>query len=132
MVDFSSIPIVDYALLSSPSTRPIFISQLRHALVNVGFLYLCNHPIQSATVDTLISYFPKLFDLPQEEKAKLRMINSPHFLGYSGLGEELTKGVVDHKEVFFFGTQYEPKNAGENEELPDYWRMYGEPLVRRA
>ena len=58
------------------------------------------------------------------------MINSPYFLGYTSLGEELTRGVIDHKETFYFGTQYKMKEVGENEELQDYWKMYGEPLVR--
>lgn len=129
--DFSSIPILDFALLSSPSTKPTFISQLRHALVNVGFLYLSNHPIPTTTIDPLISYIPKLFALPQEKKDNIRMVNSPHFLGYLGLGEELTKGAVDHKEQFYFATRYESKwkEAGEKDGLKDFWKMYGPPQV---
>ena len=128
--DFSSVPIIDFSLASSPSTKPIFISQLRHALINVGFFYLSNSSIPATTIEALQSYIPKFFALPQEEKDKMRMINSPYFLGYTGLGEELTRGMVDHKETFYFGTQYKMKEAKENEELQDYWKMYGEPLVR--
>ena len=38
------------------------------------------------------------FALPQERKDALRMTNSPHFLGYSPLGVEHTRGVVDQRE----------------------------------
>jgi isopenicillin N synthase-like dioxygenase len=128
--DFSSIPIIDFSLASSPSTKPIFISQLRHALINIGFLYLSNPPIDATIIEALRSYIPKFFALPQEEKKKLKMINSPYFLGYTSLGEELTRGMVDHKETFYLGTEYKMKEVRENEELQDYWKMYGEPLVR--
>lgn len=125
--DFSSVPVLDFALLSSPSTKPIFISQLRHALINVGFFYLSNHPVPSTTIDSLVSYIPKFFALPQEQKDNVKMANSPHFLGYLGLGEELTKGTVDNKELFYFSTRYETKPK--EEESKDYWRMYGPAQV---
>ena len=41
--DFSNIPVLDFALVSHG--RDLFISELRHALVNVGFLYLANSPV---------------------------------------------------------------------------------------
>ena len=104
--DFSSIPILDYSLLDSPSQRPKFITQLQHALINVGFLYLSNHPVSTADIDSLIQYIPKLFALPQEAKDKIGMANSEHFLGYSRLGAELTKGKVDQREQFNFATRH--------------------------
>ena len=58
------------------------------------------------------------------------MVNSPHFLGYSGLDSELTKGKVDHKEQFLFATRYETKQLREGEEVPDYWNLWGPSQVR--
>ena len=125
--DFSSVPILDYSLLNSPLDRTSFISQLRHALVNVGFLYLSNHPVSQANIDLLISYIPKLFALPQEAKEKIRMIHSQHFLGYSRLGAELTKGAVDQREQFDFAT----KHACQwKEGDPEYLRIWGPSQVR--
>ena len=121
---FSSIPVLDYSLISSPSTKPLFISQLQHALINVGFLYLSNHTVPASTIDSLIDYIPKFFALPQEEKEKLRMINSPHFLGYSALNGRRTQGKVDHQEHFTFGTKHETRDRPE-----DYWKMWGPSQV---
>ena len=128
--NFSSVPILDYSLLSSTSTKPLFISQLQHALINVGFLYLSNHPVPSSTIDALINYIPKLFGLPPHEKEKIRMVHSPHFLGYSRLGAELTRGKVDNREQFDFATRYETKWQEGVEGIPDYWRIWGPSQVR--
>ncbi|KAF9447892.1 iron/ascorbate oxidoreductase [Macrolepiota fuliginosa MF-IS2] len=120
--NFSSIPILDYSLLANETGRDAFISQLRHALVNVGFLYLKNHPVPQDVVDKLIGHIPKLFDLPQEAKDKIKMANSEHFLGYSRLGTELTKGQVDQREQFDFGTKHKCRwQKGD----PDYYRLWG-------
>ncbi|KAF5365053.1 hypothetical protein D9758_010999 [Tetrapyrgos nigripes] len=102
--NFARIPILDYYLSSTPEDRQRFLSQLQNALINVGFLYLSNPPVSQSLVEDLRSYIPRLFSLPQDEKDKVKMSNSPHFLGYSRLGAELTKGLVDYREQYDFGT----------------------------
>lgn len=94
--DFSSIPILNYSHANSPTLKPQFIQQLQHALINVGFLYLSDVPVAT---DELIAYIPRLFALSQEAKDKLSMVNSRHFLGYSKLGAEFTKGKADLRQV---------------------------------
>lgn len=126
--NFSSVPIIDYSLLGSESTRPKFISQLRHALINVGFLYLSNPPVAASDISDLLSYIPKLFALPQEEKDKIRMVHSPHFLGYSRLGAELTKGRVDRREQFDIATPHETRWRP-GSDLPEYLRLWGPSQV---
>jgi isopenicillin N synthase-like dioxygenase len=125
--NFSSVPVLDYALLSDEAGRNTFITQLRHALTNVGFLYLKNHPVRHEIVDNLVNhYIPKLFDIPQEAKDKIKMSNSEHFLGYSRLGTELTKGQVDQREQFDFGTKHQSRwQKGD----PDYYRLWGPSQV---
>jgi len=120
--NFQSIPVLDYSFIDSPTGKQKFISQLRHALINVGFFYLSNHPISLIEVDSLIDFIPKLFALPQETKEKIRMINSEHFLGYSRLGAELTKGEVDQREQFDFATKH---TCRWNEGDPDFYRLWG-------
>jgi isopenicillin N synthase-like dioxygenase len=95
--------ILDHSLINSPTTKPQFILQLQHALINVGFLYLKNHGVDNHIIDSLISYIPQLFALPQH---KIRMANSEHFLGYSKIGMELTKGKVKRGEQFGFATPH--------------------------
>lgn len=118
--DFSAVPVLDYSLSLSPETKPQFIAQLRHALINVGFLYLANHPVTSTP--ELLSYVPKLFDLDQAEKDRIAMANSQHFLGYSKLGNELTKGRVDYREQYDFATKHVCRwKQGD----PDFYRIWG-------
>ena len=125
--NFTSIPILDYALLSSPDSRPAFIEQLRHALINVGFLYLEHAPVSDTLIDDVIAYLPRVFGLPQERKDALRMANSPHFLGYSRLGVEMTKGAADQREQFDIATPFECAwKPGD----PEYLRLWGPSQVR--
>lgn len=126
--DFSSVPILDYSLVNSPETKPLFLSQLRNALINVGFLYLSNHPVSQTDIDLLVGYIPKLFALPQEAKEAIQMANSEHFLGYSRLGAELTKGAVDQREQFDFATRHISRwKEGD----PEHYRLWGPCQVRR-
>lgn len=126
--DFTSIPILNYALLSSPNTRPVFIQQLQHALINVGFLYLENTPpvVPDALFDEVIAYLPRIFALPQERKDALRMANSPHFLGYSRLGVERTRGAADQREQFDFAMPFENEWV---QGMPEYVRLWGPSQV---
>ncbi|KAF7790079.1 hypothetical protein EIP86_001029 [Pleurotus ostreatoroseus] len=120
--NFSSVPVLDYSLLSDPSTRPQFTAELQNALINVGFFYISNTPVAQEDVDSVIELAPKFFDLPEEEKERIRMIHSPHFFGYSRFGAELTKGKVDQREQFDFGTPYEFRwKEGD----PDYRKLWG-------
>ncbi|KAG2074738.1 Clavaminate synthase-like protein [Suillus decipiens] len=120
--NFSSVPVLDFALVSDNATKPEFILQLRHALINVGFLYLKNHTVSQKVTNDLIDYIPRLFDLPQEAKNQILMANSPHFLGYSKLGAEFTKGKTDYREQFDFATPHETQwKPG----APEHLRLWG-------
>ena len=97
---FTSIPIIDFAQTLSPATKPAFLAQPREALINVGFFYLQNPPGSPTVRDTFISKGLELFELPLEKKIEIEMVNSPHFLGYSRLGAEITALKSDHREQF--------------------------------
>ncbi|KAL0957124.1 hypothetical protein HGRIS_003216 [Hohenbuehelia grisea] len=121
--NFTSVPILDWSLTADPARQSEFVAQLRHAVINVGFLYLANPSVSQDDIHRLIEYIPKLFALPQETKDAIRMANSPHFLGYSRLGAELTKGKTDHREQFDFATPHtcQWKSPGD----PDHLRLWG-------
>lgn len=120
--DFSSVPILDYALTKYPATRTEFLDQLRDALINVGFMYLSNPPVSQDDVSLVIGYASKLFTLPQEKKDKLLMENNLHFLGYTKIGAEYTKGKVDQREQYDFATPYECRwTPGD----PEYLKLWG-------
>lgn len=112
---FTTIPIIDLSQASSLSTRPALLAELRHALLQVGFMYIKSHSILPETIDNLVEILPALFSLPPEVKAASSIMNSPHFLGYSNFGSETTAGKVDQREQFEIGT-----------ELPDVYAGLGE------
>ncbi|PVF97031.1 Clavaminate synthase-like protein [Serendipita vermifera] len=118
---FQQVPILDWNLIQS-GQKSRFILQLRDALINVGFMYLQNPPVDTKLVQGVKDFAPKLFDLPLSSKESLKMSNSPHFLGYSRLGNELTRGTVDQREQFDFGTPYQ---CQWKEGDPDYLKLWG-------
>ena len=124
--DFSSIPVLDYTLTRDPASRSEFLDQLRDALINVGFLYLSNPPVSQDDIDLVIDYAPKLFTIPQEKKDRLLMRNSPHFLGYTKIGTEYTKGKADQREQYDFATLFECRwTPG----APEYLKLWGPAQV---
>ncbi|KAL4879290.1 hypothetical protein BJY04DRAFT_208809 [Aspergillus karnatakaensis] len=102
---FTAIPVLDYSHSTSADTKPAFLADLRHALVNVGFFYLTKTPIASEISQSLIEKCKGLFDLPLEKKLEIEMVNSKHFLGYSRLGAEITARKQDYREQFDFATE---------------------------
>lgn len=67
-MSFKEIPILDLALASDPATKPAFLADLRHALMEVGFLYLKNVGISDELFDRVIQEGRLFFDIPREEK----------------------------------------------------------------
>ncbi len=68
----------------------------------------------------MVAYLPRFFALPQERKDVLRMANSPHFLGYSRLGVERTRGAADQREQFDLATPLENGNSRWTRGKPEY------------
>ncbi|CZR65450.1 related to oxidoreductase, 2OG-Fe(II) oxygenase family [Phialocephala subalpina] len=102
---FSKIPLLDFALSRDPATKPRFLDDLRKAIVNVGFFYVKNTTVSPTTQDNLIKKGIELLELPLEEKLKIEMANSKHFLGYARLGNEITALKPDYREQFDFATE---------------------------
>ncbi|PVI02689.1 isopenicillin N synthase [Periconia macrospinosa] len=101
---FTSIPILDLSLLDSLAGKRQFLSQLREALVVVGFFYFSNIDrwLPPSVQHTFVSKAKELCNLPLEKKLEIDMMNSKHFLGYSQMGKERTAREVDYREMFDF------------------------------
>lgn len=123
----SEIPTIDFGLAGDPVARPAVLEKLRHALTDVGFLYLCNHGVPAHVIRALTESLPRLFSLPPEAKDEVALENSPHFLGYSAVGSEITAGRADAREQFEFATELAPRwHLG----LPLYECLVGPNQVR--
>jgi isopenicillin N synthase-like dioxygenase len=77
-MSFSTIPILDLSLAKDPSTKPQFLNELRHALLEVGFLYLKNVGIPEELTQAVIEEGVAFFDLPMDEKFVLVHTNNLH------------------------------------------------------
>ncbi|KAK3903887.1 hypothetical protein C8A05DRAFT_14178 [Staphylotrichum tortipilum] len=111
-MSFTSIPILDLALAQDPATKPGFLEELRHALMEVGFLYLKNVGISDEFFQQVIKEGTAFFDIPTEEKLKIEMKNAPSFLGYSRLSAEVTAGEIDHREQIDISTEHPVPGPG--------------------
>ena len=96
--DFASIPTIDLSLASSPSTRSLFLSGLRDALVRVGFFYVKNHSIPDQVQQDAAEQSFEFFALPLEKKLEVATVHSKHFLGYNRMGAESTSDRTDINE----------------------------------
>lgn len=68
MSSFSSVPVLDLSLARDSATKPGFLVELRHALLEVGFLYIKNTGIPDELIEQVITEGKAFFDLPIEEK----------------------------------------------------------------
>lgn len=102
---FTEIPVIDLALADSPAAGAHLLSDLRNALLHVGFLYIKNHGVPDRVISSIQDTLPTLFALPPEAKDEVALGKFPHFLGYSSDGSETTAGKADCREQFEFATE---------------------------
>ncbi|OCT52389.1 putative hyoscyamine 6-dioxygenase [Cladophialophora carrionii] len=99
---------------SDPSIRADLLAQLRHSLLDIGFLYISDHGVDATVVNNLLALLPPLFDLPEGVKSSASLLNSPHFLGYSSFGHETTAGSQDQREQFEFANEVSVQDGDES------------------
>ena len=80
-MSFTNVPVLDLSLARSANTKPDFLDQLRHALLEVGFLYLKNTGIPQELVENVVEEGVKFFDIPMEEKC----VFLPAFPSFRGI-----------------------------------------------
>ncbi|KAI0549579.1 hypothetical protein F4679DRAFT_545720 [Xylaria curta] len=143
-MSFTSIPILDLAHSRDSVTKPRFLADLRHALMEVGFLYLKNVGIPDDLWREVIREGRGFFDIPREEKLKIEMKNAPSFLGYSQLSAEVTAGAIDHREQIDLSTEHPvpgpdapiwdnllaPNQWPSESVLPNFRRVYADYMSR--
>ena len=118
---FDAIPVLDLSLADDPLTKPAFLADLRHAIIDVGFLYIKNFGVDQEFLDEVCEAGKEFFNLPMEEKLRIEMKNSPHFLGYSRLGNEITARKTDFREQVDIGTELPTPTDAD----PRYRWLYG-------
>lgn len=118
-----SLPVIELSRLQGdPQRRKAFLEDLGKAARDVGFFYLTGHGISQTLLDDVQRVSREFFALPEQEKLKVRMANSPHFRGYNRAGSEITRGQPDYREQFDIGAE---RSAIESRNGPVWQRMQG-------
>ena len=82
------------------ATRAAFLSDLRRTAREIGFFYVVGHGVPQTLTGAVRDASRRFFALPEAEKLKVEMVQSPHFRGYNRPGWELTRGRPDWREQF--------------------------------
>jgi len=99
-----TLPILDLGRFEA-GERPAFLFELREASRGVGFFYLSGHGIGADLIADVLALSRRFFALPEQDKAAIGMINSPHFRGYNRAGLEYTRGKPDWREQVDIGRE---------------------------
>lgn len=82
-----------------------FVQALRAACHDPGFCYVYGHGVPASLESELMTAARQFFDLPESERRALAIVNSPHFRGYTILGDERTKGISDWRDQLDVGPE---------------------------
>ncbi|KAL2522726.1 putative 2-oxoglutarate-dependent dioxygenase [Forsythia ovata] len=131
--DFKSIPLIDISALLEKSDDPNMaqdqgvaqvVRQLDRACREAGFFYVKGHGIPDSLVKEIRSLSHKFFDLPYEEKLKIKLSAASGYRGYQRVGENITKGIPDMHEAIDCYREVKPGMygaLGEAMEGPNEW-----------
>ncbi|KGJ77543.1 oxidoreductase [Cryobacterium roopkundense] len=119
-----TLPVLDLSRLDGDAAdAAAFRVELREATHNYGFFYLTGHGVPAELIERVMRTARNFFALPEDAKMAIENLQSPHFRGYTRVGGELTKGVIDWREQIDIGP--ERPAVAESVETPDYMRLEG-------
>ena len=125
-----SIPTIDLRQLApGGAERDAVLEHLRSTVATIGAFYLIGHGVEVEAADRLLSSSRQFFALPLEQRREIEMINSPHFRGYTAVGNELTQGRRDWREEVDIGSE---RPARPEPHAPPYWGLVGPNQWPRA
>jgi isopenicillin N synthase-like dioxygenase len=127
---FEALPVLDVGLLRSglAADEARFVASLREACHVTGFFYVSNLALPAGLEDRVFAAARAFFALPLERKRALDKVHSPHFRGYTVLGDEITAGRRDHREQIDLGFEAPARDAAAAAALPLYWQLQGPNL----
>lgn len=124
LAKWSALPVLDLSRLQAGSVeKEAFLAELRRTAHDLGFFYLTGHGIAQGLIDQVLKLSRRFFELGEQDKLAIEMVNSPHFRGYTRVGWEQTRGLPDWREQLDIGAERPalPTDAG----LPPWSRLQG-------
>ena len=119
----SALPALDLSCLDGDAqTRATFLEALRETAHNIGFFYLIGHGVDDQLIQAIRTLARRFFQLPEQDKLAIEMVNSPHFRGYTRAGMERTRGMPDWREQIDIGAERTVRPRDDN---APWWRLQG-------
>ncbi|KAJ4964383.1 hypothetical protein NE237_024322 [Protea cynaroides] len=119
--NFKFIPIIDVSPLLAKCSDPLMdedqgvsevVEQLDRACKEAGFFYVKGHGIPDSLVQDVRELSHKFFDLPYEEKLKIKMTPASGYRGYQRIGENISQGKPDMHEAIDCYKELKPGSYG--------------------
>ncbi|KAM3213580.1 hypothetical protein ACQJBY_066151 [Aegilops geniculata] len=120
--DFKAIPLVDISALVEKVDDPGMagdgdlldvVRELDRACKDAGFFYVKGHGIAEPLMAEVRDVTRSFFQLPLEEKRKIRLTPRTGYRGYQRVGENITKGKLDMHEAIDCYAHIEPGKYGD-------------------
>jgi isopenicillin N synthase-like dioxygenase len=101
-----NVPLIDVSAHRRASDPAAVADDIDAACRNTGFFYVVGHGVPVELQNRVQALALDFFSLPAEEKAAVAMAHGGRaWRGWFPLGGELTSGVADRKEGFYFGEE---------------------------
>ena len=103
------IPVLDWH--RSKTDRAGLVRDLGKAVRDIGFAVLQNPDVPRDLRDRVFAHADAFFSLPEAEKQKISILDTPHFRGWGKPGDESldeTRPEVDTKQTFNIGYDLAP------------------------
>ncbi|XP_074564032.1 homoarginine-6-hydroxylase 2-ODD-233 isoform X2 [Curcuma longa] len=119
--DFDTIPIIDISGYLEKIDDPAMVDdkelqdvvrQLDKACKEAGFFYVKNHGIPDSLVKGVKDVTRTFFNLPYEDKQKIKLTAQSGYRGYQRVGENITKGKPDMHEAIDCYREMKPGEYG--------------------
>jgi isopenicillin N synthase-like dioxygenase len=122
-IAFTAIPEVDLRRWhAGRDERTALARDVRQICHEIGFFQLVGHGVPAGFRGRYFDLLQAFFALPEDVKAQIDKVRSPHFRGWERAGSELTDNRTDHREQLDVSTEnpsYPP------DALPPYLRLDG-------
>ncbi|HEY3478752.1 MAG TPA: 2-oxoglutarate and iron-dependent oxygenase domain-containing protein, partial [Streptomyces sp.] len=101
------LPVIDLSAATSGESgaRARLRADLHQAAHGTGFFQLTGHGVTAAETDTLMTAVRSFFALPEADRLAVSNLNSPHFRGYTRIGDEHTGGSRDWRDQLDIGAE---------------------------
>jgi isopenicillin N synthase-like dioxygenase len=102
------------------------LDELRAIAHDFGAFSLVGHGVDASAVRDILAAARRFFALSETQLIRIAMSESPHFRGYTRLGNEQTKGRADWREQIDVGPELPPHRFADGD--PAYWLLNGPNL----